>query len=78
MSPTYKFREVRHPSRKRGKCPACGKVVTRSIMFTQTLNPFNKNADGEVKTVNQIWVELQAASKEWVPDFTHDKCKEGK
>lgn len=52
------------------KCP-CGKRFQRSVFAEQTINPWNKNADGLVKTRAEIWQELavELAAKE--PDPTH-------
>lgn len=59
-------------SRKRvGNCPNCGKRVTRSRTFEETVNPFNWNAEGEVKSSAEVRADVEALADEWVPDFTH-------
>jgi hypothetical protein len=60
--PTYRFREIKHQASKNLPCPGCGKKVRRQRTFGQTLNPFNKNADGKVKTELEIVRELNATS----------------
>lgn len=72
----YRFSDVGLIHRAKGACPGCGKTVWRQRRFSQTLNPFNRNADGTVKTERDIMVELRAEAAEWVPDFTHEKCRE--
>jgi hypothetical protein len=57
----YKFEPVQLRVSKSGKC-VCGKRVTRSETLEQTINPFNKNAKGEVKTRSEIWEELKQGS----------------
>lgn len=63
------------PESRTGKCPVCGKRVRRSRSFEETLNPYNQNKDGEVKTVAEIRESLKAKAAAWVPDFTHAGCE---
>lgn len=60
----------------RGKCPNCGKTVTRSKQFWMTVNPFNRNPDGSVRTAEEIRADVNAEADAWVPDFTHCEPKE--
>ena len=62
--PTYRFEKVQLTAKKSGKC-ACGKRVTRQQTFYQTHNPFNTNADGQVKTVGEIMAENRAKADAW-------------
>lgn len=59
-----RFQEVGLGGKKRFKC-ACGKRVVRSRRFYQTLNPYNKNKDGSVKTQGQIMSECSAQFVAW-------------
>jgi hypothetical protein len=43
-----------------------GKRRQQTKVFMQTVNPFNKNADGTVKTREQIHKELLAERKAWL------------
>lgn len=53
-----------------------GKRRTRREKFWQTLNPFNKNADGEPKTAQEIRVELAEKIKAWRAEpITCDDCR---
>lgn len=73
--PTYRFREIKHQASKNLPCPGCGKKVRRQRTFSQTLNPFNKNADGQIKTELEIVRELVAKAAEWeTKPETHDAC----
>lgn len=52
---------------------------TRTKEFTQTLNPFNTNADGSVKTRSEIQAELSAQAKAYRDRneaIYHAKCKD--
>lgn len=64
---TVKFEVVECKKTRTIKCfnPVCGKKMKRTRGFSQTLNPFNKGADGQPKTYSQIWAEVQAAAEKW-------------
>jgi hypothetical protein len=73
--PTYRFDEVVYAVTKKVPCRACGKTLTRSTTLSQTVNPFNKNPDGTVKTEEQIWTELRAQAEAWSPsNDIHAAC----
>ena len=72
----YQFSEVSRIRHASGSCPGCGKAVRRQRKFSQTLNPFNRNPDGTVKNVRDIQEELSVEAGQWVPDFTHERCRE--
>lgn len=73
-SHTVRFQAVRVRRQLSGKCPVCGKRTSRSMTFEQTINPWNKNKDGNPKTYSEIIVELDEKANNWKPDFTHEKC----
>ncbi len=70
----YVFKQVKFPATKRGKCPGCGKRLTRSTTFSMTINPFNVNAKGEPRTEAEIWHELRCKAEFWkmVPPMCSD------
>lgn len=70
----YVYDVVKLQSRKSFTCKVCGKRGQRSKTFRQTINPFNKNAAGELKTAGEIWQELQHGAATWAPD-THAGCE---
>lgn len=77
--PTYRFEEVTHRATKRVPCDGCGKTLSRTRTFMQTLNPFNKNIDGTVKTRQDIRDELRTQAAAWTAETTgerHAKCEE--
>lgn len=63
--PTYTYEKVEHPVSKTAKCVECGKRLRRQTTVSQTLNPYNKNANGRVKTRQEILAELAVKAKEW-------------
>lgn len=60
-----KFEEVKVCRKKCMKC-ADGKWRTRRKTFTNTVNPYNKNGDGTVRTMHEIYVSLNAEADEWM------------
>lgn len=60
-----KFSQVKHLAWRVVICPQCSKPMRRSKMFMQTLNPFNTDSEGRVKTALQIREELVVTGKEW-------------
>lgn len=79
MKVTYTYDEVGHPATRTGACPTCGKKTRRSRTFTQTVNPFNKNEDGTMKTYTEVRADVRADAEAWNPDpgvFEHQKCRD--
>ena len=75
MRVSYTFDEVKRKVAKTGKC-SCGKRLSRSTTFSQTVNPYNKNKDGFPKTRAEIYMELHQEAEEWQPVFVCSKCEE--
>lgn len=73
------FEEIKYPTSKRYRCTECGKRKGKATTFCQTLNPFNKNAAGEVKNRREILGELAAEAKVWraVEVGTCNPCWDG-
>lgn len=59
------FEEIRMNGKKSFKC-ACGKRITRQTTFSQTINPFNKNKQGNPKSKSEIYAELDQERNEWL------------
>lgn len=72
---TYRFQKVQCQFEQTGQCPTCLKRVTRRRTFTQTVNPFNRNDDGSVKTSAEVYAAVKAEGEAWQPDFTHEACR---
>jgi hypothetical protein len=61
-----KYREVSLTGKKIVSCDGgCGKSLKRSKRFYQTLNPFNKLPNGDIKTPEDIYPELKATIQKW-------------
>lgn len=74
MQQRYSFQPVGTTRVHSGKCPVCGRSATRSRKFEHTVNPYNRNDDGSVRTADEVYARVKAEADEWVPDFTHAKC----
>lgn len=75
MRATYTFDRITHQVTKYGKCSFCGRRVRRAHTFGQTLNPYNRNAAGELKSAAEIRAELADTAEQWQPDFDHEACR---
>lgn len=71
----YRFEPVTSYREKVGLCPSCGKRVVRRMKFEHTVNPFNRNDDGNVRTREEVWARVNAEADAWVPDFRHNTVK---
>lgn len=47
----------------RGPCLVCGQRVQRTRRVVQTVNPFNRNTDGTVRTLGQVRACVKAELK---------------
>lgn len=75
---TYRFEEITLPVTKTVPCRAgCGKKVRRSTTLSQTVNPWNRDADGNPKSEQQIRAELRKQAETWHPrNDIHPGCIE--
>lgn len=72
---TVNFEVVSRSVSKNGKC-YCGKRRVRSTTIENTINPFNKNKNGEIKSYEEVEADVQREAKEWCNEpITCDKCK---
>ena len=65
---TIRFQEVKLKATKRWR--ENGKQRQETKVFMQTINPFNKDADGMPKTREQILAELYHERAEWLGNET--------
>lgn len=72
---TYTFSKVYACRSKRGKCRVCGKRMARQRTFWHTVNPFNKNSDGQPKTYSEVQKDVDDEANEWEPDWIHEACR---
>lgn len=74
--PVYRYDAIAARGYKRGPCEVCGKTAERSRIFEQTLNPFNRDPDGCVKTSAQIRAEVNAEALAWQRGpVRHARCE---
>lgn len=50
----HRFSEITGSRKVSGVCTRCGKRRSRTFRITHTINPFNKNADGSVRTRDEV------------------------
>lgn len=72
---TWVYEVVKYPATRKFTCRVCGKPGKLTKTFRQTINPFNKNAAGQVKFRSEIQTELSAQAASWDPDPVHVKCQ---
>ncbi|TGW16887.1 hypothetical protein E4417_16820 [Stenotrophomonas maltophilia] len=54
----------------------CGRKTTRRHIFECTINPFNTNADGSVKSEREVRAQAQAKADAWRPaPYTCKACQ---
>ena len=54
------FEEVVVTALREGRCSVCEQRTSRIVRLTQTVNPWNQNAQGKPMTRDEIRTELQA------------------
>jgi transcription elongation factor Elf1 len=73
----HTFEVVKLSHKHTAPCGKCGVKCSRTKEFMQTLNPFNTNTDGSLKTRDQIMVELRAKVAEYrTQTIYHAKCED--
>lgn len=66
---TINFEEVAIRGFKRVKCAGgCKRTLTRKEKFWKTINPFNKDEYGNIKSREQLLVELKVERDEWMKE----------
>lgn len=73
----YDFEVVAAHRTRQGQCPICGRTVRRSRTFEMTVNPFNRNEDGTVRTRGEVQAAVEDKADAWSPDFRHAFCEVG-
>ena len=62
----YRFKEVTSSRKVSGTCTVCGKRKARTFRITHTINPFNKNPDGTVRTAEEVSECVRTELAEWL------------
>jgi hypothetical protein len=80
MITRIQFDVIKHSTKVTGRCTKCGKRRTRTVIKEQTVNPFNRNADGTIKTREEIheavWAEVAAEADALQKDFICATCRD--
>lgn len=69
MTTHYRFEEVKACRTVKTFCRKCKKKLKRSGTEWSTLNPFNKNPDGSLRTREQVWRDVDAKIQKWADDL---------
>lgn len=74
----YTFTPIKVKAQVKVTCSheGCKKKVQRTKIFEQTLNPYNRDSEGNVKTEQQIRSELSSRRTEWINNNKTLFCKE--
>jgi len=51
---TTRFEEAKLRAERSGKCISCGKRRKRAFTYSNTVNPWNKDENGEVRSYGQV------------------------
>lgn len=71
----YTFEKVPLTVTRTGKCTVCGKRAQRAATFYQTINPYNKDKDGNPKSYGVIYRELRVKADAWrKTPLMHARC----
>jgi len=70
---TYRYKEIKTKRVKKYICDD-GKKRQVTRVFSQTINPFNKNKDGTQKTSHQIMDEIEKEADLWMKSDNLEKC----
>lgn len=57
---THRFQEVTRSDRVSVKCAGCGKDRVRTVTVTHTINPYNRNDDGSVRSPQEVADRVRA------------------
>ena len=62
----YHFEVVPFRAIKTVKCSGCRKILRRAKTFDQTINPYNRLLNGQVKNRKDILAELRLEAAVWM------------
>lgn len=71
----YTFPVVHYRATKNLPCPGCGKKVRRQWTVEHTVNPYNRNPDGQPKTHEEVFEAARAEGRQWEQEpVTCSRC----
>lgn len=68
------FAVIKVRAHKKGKCGLCGKPIVKTKTFENTVNPWNQNDDGSIRTEDEIIVHLRKHALAW--QQSEEFCKQ--
>lgn len=69
---TTRFEEIVVSATHRWIDKETGRKRQKTKKFSQTINPWNKNEHGEVKTRSEIYAELEKEKAKWLREQQDD------
>ena len=73
---THVFASISRRAVRTGECRVCHKKGRRATTITNTVNPFNKNPDGTVRTRVDVYRHVAELAAEWSAlPFVHAGCE---
>ena len=72
---TINFRVLKLKASKVFICGNCGKKVKKQITIEESLNPYNKNKNGTIKSMSDINESLEEMASMWKLKQGEHKCK---
>ena len=72
----YVYERITSRATKSGPCAVCGKRAQRSETFENTVNPWNRNEDGTVRTRSEIRAHVDRLAEAWRAEpVVHAGCE---
>ncbi len=68
----YTFPVISRSQDVRCECFTCSERFSRTVRVSQTVNPFNRNADGVPKTRDEVLLDVVTELKEKVTALKND------
>jgi hypothetical protein len=63
-----RFETVKRTAVRKLVCVHCGRRFRRQRTFTNTINPYNRNPDGSIRTRREVEENVARLAGEWDPE----------
>lgn len=63
------YKSIELNSKVIGDCSKCGKYRTRTIRESETINPFNKDDEGNIKSSTQVYLSVKFKIDDKIKDL---------
>lgn len=77
MRVTVTYDVVKAGATRKGSCIVCGKKMSRSRTFSQTVSPFNRDENRVPKSYDEVLKAVREQALAWNPKpdyFIHERC----